>query len=395
MSASHLTCFSTFTGLGGLDLGLEEAGFEHVGCVEWDEMARRSIKANRGDRWNLLPLGDIKDVAESTTASDIGLEPGELDLLCGGPPCQPYSKAAQWARGTRQGLADPRGQYLDDFLTLLGVFLPKVALIENVRGFVTGRTSALPRLIEALQDIAARTGATYRIDHQILDAADYGVAQHRARAIVVLSRLDEPLQWPVHLSATTTWDAIGSVDFDEPAPKSVGKWADLLPSIPEGANYLWHTNRGGGVGLFGYRTRYWSFLLKLAKDRPSWTLPAQPGPATGPFHWENRPLRVQEMLRLQSFPLDWIVEGTRVDKVRQIGNATPPLLAEALGLCIGAHILREDSPPEPVRLRIGSRRPIPPPSSTRAVPSKYLDLVGDYPDHPGHGKGPGAQRNGQ
>ena len=92
----------------------------------------------------------------------------------------------------------------------------------------------------------------------------------------------------------TAWDAIGEFSLRSKADelKVRGQWADLLPSIPEGENYLWYTARKGGLPLFGWRTRFWSFLLKLAKDRPSWTIQAQPGPAIGPFHWENRMLSV-------------------------------------------------------------------------------------------------------
>src|SRR6185312_12245754 len=109
-----------------------------------------------------------------------------------------------------------------------------------------------------------------------------------------------------------------------------GKWADLLPSIPPGMNYLWHTDRGGGEPLFGWRRRYWSFLLKLAPDQPSWTIQAQPGPATGPFHWDNRRLTGREMARLQTFPDDIQITGSLADAQRQIGNAVPSLLAEVL-----------------------------------------------------------------
>src|SRR3712207_2104614 len=107
-----------------------------------------------------------------------------------------------------------------------------------------------------------------------------------------------------------------------------GKWADLMPSIPEGRNYLWHTSRSGGLPLFGWRTRYWNFLLKLAKDQPSWTIQAQPGPATGPFHWESRKLSAAELGRLQTFP-DGLVYGcTRAGVQRLAGNAVPSALAE-------------------------------------------------------------------
>ena len=113
-----------------------------------------------------------------------------------------------------------------------------------------------------------------------------------------------------------------------------GKWADLLPSIPEGSNYLHHTDRGEGMPLFGWRRRYWTFLLKLAKNRPSWTIQAQPGPAVGPFHWSNRRLSVRELSRLQTFPDDVNIVGGKGSAQKQLGNAVPSLLAEVIGRAI-------------------------------------------------------------
>src|SRR5207249_3243156 len=132
----------------------------------------------------------------------------------------------------------------------------------------------------------------------------------------------------------TAWDAIGDLD-DEHWPlelKPTGKWTGLLKSIPEGKNYLWHTPRGGGDPLFGWRTRYWSFLLKLSKRQPSWTIQAEPGPATGPFHWRNRLLSVEELARLQTFPHGFQVVGNRRSAQRQIRNAVPGALGELPGL---------------------------------------------------------------
>src|SRR4051794_35320385 len=115
----RFTCVSTFTGLGGMDLGLESAGLRHLAAVEWDGAARRSIKANgRDGAWHLLATGDIEQVAQELEPPDIGLKRGDLDVLVGAPPCQPYSKAAQWTRGARKGLDDRRGQYLHDLLIL-------------------------------------------------------------------------------------------------------------------------------------------------------------------------------------------------------------------------------------------------------------------------------------
>ena len=109
----------------------------------------------------------------------------------------------------------------------------------------------------------------------------------------------------------TTWDALADIEPNPGEDLALrGKWGDLLASIPEGNNYLWHTDRGGGKPLFGWRRRYWSFLLKLAKSRPSWTIQAQPGPAIGPFHWANRRLSMRELCRLQTFPDDVFIVGT-------------------------------------------------------------------------------------
>ena len=90
--------------------------------------------------------------------------------------------------GGRQGLGDRRGQYLDGYLHLLATFMPKVALLENVRGFLSGRTSALQHISGSLDELERLTGIRYRVEHRVLDAADHGVAERRARAIVVLTR---------------------------------------------------------------------------------------------------------------------------------------------------------------------------------------------------------------
>lgn len=82
--------------------------------------------------------------------------------------------------------------------------------------------------------------------------------------------------------------------------------------------------------LFGWRTRYWSFLLKLSKQRPSWTIQAQPGPAIGPFHWTSRKLSAQEMCRLQTFPDGLAFDCGRTDIQRMLGNAVPSLVTEVL-----------------------------------------------------------------
>ncbi len=169
-----------------------------------------------------------------------------------------------------------------------------------------------------------------------------------------------------------------------------GKWRGLLPSIPEGCNYLWHTPRGNGEPLFGWRSRYWTFLLKLAKSKPSWTIQAQPGSATGPFHWRNRRLSIEEACRLQTFPDGYEILGPRKSAWRQVGNAVPAAIGELLGLEIrrqlfGRRVRRR------LRLIPDQRPDCPPPEPVEDVPDSYLIRRGSHPEHPGVGLGPGAR----
>lgn len=393
MAASGVaTVLSCFSGVGGMDLGLEAAGFTHTACIEIDATARRSLKANREDQWPLLATGDILEAAATITPGALGLRRRGLTLLAGAPPCQPFSKAAQWSHTSRTGLDDERAVCLDGFIDLIESFLPRAVLIENVTGFVQGRVAALPWIEESLARINSRWGTRYRPEARVIDAASLGVPQRRRRAIIVALRDGESLAWPTPThdhAPVRAWDAIGQLEVADPPP-AVGKWVGLLSSIPEGENYLWHTSRGGGLPLFGYRTRYWSFLLKLAKDVPAWTIPAQPGPSTGPFHWDNRPLAVEELLRLQSLPADWVVEGTYRDQVRGVGNATPALLAEVLGRAI-LTTLGQPAPSGALRYAIPRLTHLPKPGPLRKVGSAYRGLEGNYPDHPGEGRGPKAR----
>lgn len=238
----------------------------------------------------------------------------------------------------------------------------------------------------------------------MVNAASYGVPQLRERVLIVASRDGAPFTFPgaTHGDPAslepglepyrTTWDALGDLPAspnEDLAPG--GKWAALLPSIPEGSNYLWHTRRGGGEPLFGWRTRYWNFLLKLVKDKPSWTIQAQPGSATGPFHWTSRRLSARELARLQTFPDDVDLLGSRNEAQRLAGNAVPSLLAEVIAREIATQLLGEPAYPNSPTLLPPARGDRPVPERVRPVPRPYLDLVADHADHPGTGLGRRAQ----
>lgn len=391
---------SLFTGAGGLDIGLETAGFQTRLCIEVDDDARASIKRNRPD-WPLATPGDIHAHAPKDLLAVAGLKETELDLLAGGPPCQPFSKSSYWSAGDSRRLLDPRAATLDAYLKMVDATLPRVMLLENVRGLTfDGKDEGFRLLERGLERINRRKKTAYRPKVLHLNAAHYGIPQLRERVFIVAARSGAILNAPTPTHGNhkglepfrTTWDAIGDLDAVHlPYDLAVsGKWARLLPSIPEGENYLWHTPNGGGEPLFGWRTRFWSFLLKLAKNRPSWTIQAEPGPATGPFHWRSRLLSVRELCRLQTFPDNYVIVGNRRSAQRQLGNAVPCALAELLGLEIQRQLFGVAGLRSHLEL-IPKRRPSCPPPQRRAkVPKEYLELRGKHRHHPGVGRGPGA-----
>ena len=383
------TLLSAFSGLGGLDLGFELSGFRVLGRIERDWAARKSLGLNWQEP-RLIDPGDINVLVDSITPKHLGLKRGQLSVLAGGPPCQPFSKAAQWSQNGARGTDDPRAQSIVGFCRLVDVFLPETVVIENVPGFAFGSRSAVPVVNSLLEDINRRHRTSYSFRWTVLNAADYGVPQRRRRALGIALRRPRHFEWPTPTHAARpvrAYDALRDAGNGAvPAPR--GKWAPaLLPAIPEGMNYQYLTARGGGRALFGYRTRYWSFLLKLAKAEPSWTIPASPGPSTGPFHWENRPLSEKELLRLQAFPKRWRVFGKRREQIRQIGNATPPLLAEKVARQVGSQLFGMNYPRR-ASLHIARSRIVPAPSPPCDVPENYLDLEGEHMAHPGPGLGP-------
>jgi DNA (cytosine-5)-methyltransferase 1 len=356
------SAISLFSGAGGLDLGIEGAGFATVSAVEWDQDAADTMEKNAPTffphlnevvRADLYPLAAGAGGGVSTR--DI-LKAGGLstrnrpDLLVGGPPCVAFSKSGFWLDWKREGI-DPAASLLQAYTRVLAEAKPRYFILENVYALTFNNKASKPAFERLLREIEA---AGYRYTWQVLNAADYGVPQARPRLFVVGYRKGErppELPEPTHhgewerrkvtggpLPHVTAGGALEGL-VTEPELEEVvrGGWGHLLPEIPPGDNYLHFTEeRGHPNPLFEWRSRYWSFLLKLDPNRPSPTIQAQPGPNVGPFHWESRRLRVPELRRLFTFPDDFDLVGKRASVQAQMGNSVPPLLAQRVAEGVAA-----------------------------------------------------------
>lgn len=394
----RLTTISLFSGVGGLDFGFEAAGFETAVALDVDPVACRTMRLNRP--WPVIE-GDLGAITTDCLLSAAQLKAGEADVLISGTPCQPFSKSGYWAKGDAARLNDSRADTLTHYLRVLRDAQPRTFLLENVPGLAfRGKSEGIEEFKRGVDQINLATGLRYSFVHCVLNAADFGVPQVRERLFIIGARDGAIFRFPLPTHSEnpslpgiepyrTAWDALGDLPPDPNAPelRMTGKWADLLPTIPEGQNYLWHTDRGGGEPLFGWRRRYWSFLLKLAKDRASWTIQAQPGPATGPFHWRNRKLSNAELGRLQTFPDGLAYDCGQNGVQRLIGNAVPSALAEMLAFEIRRQLLKSKGRDTALRLLPPRRGDLPAPEPIASIPKRYLALAGDHDAHPGTGKG--------
>jgi DNA (cytosine-5)-methyltransferase 1 len=344
-ASTGLPAISLFSGVGGLDLGVHRAGFDVRAAVEYDADSAASLRINQfPDDPGRVIQRSILDVSTAEILERSQLRQGEAALVVGGPPCTPFSKSGYWLEYKRKGL-DPDASLLDEYARVVREARPAAALLENVHGLAYQNHNRGPfsRLLKSLAE------AGYETNWLVLNAADYGVPQLRKRLFVYATRDATPPVFPAPthsgwtetqrrvdntlLPYVTSRQAIGDLesrdDLAEPDEAVGGKYGSLLPDIPPGDNYLFYTaHRDHPSPLFQWRSRYWTFLLKLDPDRPATTIQSQPGPYIGPFHWQNRRLRLPEIMRLQTFPDDYQLIGSRRSAQSQIGNAVPPDLAE-------------------------------------------------------------------
>ena len=318
------SCIELFAGAGGLALGIEKAGFNALGLVEFDKDASDTLKKNRPN-WRVIH-DDVKNISCLNLQEYFGIKRGELDLLSGGAPCQSFSYA-----GKRLGLEDARGTLFYHYAKFLEQLQPKMFLFENVKGLLShdkGRT------YKTILEIFETCG--YKIQKQVLNAWDYGVAQKRERLITIGIRNDliekTHFEFPTpHKYKPVLRDILLDCPKSEGTPYSAykkkifemvppgGYWRDIPEDIAkEYMKSCWNME-GGRTGI----------LRRLSLDEPSLTVLTSPSQKqTDRCHpLEARPFTIRENARCQSFPDNWKFCGSVGQQYKQVGNAVPVNLA--------------------------------------------------------------------
>ncbi len=326
---------SLFSGAGGLDIGFSDVGFDIIGSVEIEEKFCETLELNSGAgkrfpnaRVNCI---DIRDYS--------GTDIGQIDFIIGGPPCQTFSAAGRRANGV-PGTTDARGVLFREYVRLLTELSPKGFLFENVYGIVGAQNGeAWKEILKAFSDVG------YKLFYRIVDAADYGVPQHRERLIIVglkdgVFKFPRPTHGPDSIdsqpfyNAETAIEGVISRESIE-SNRLGGRFAGLLDDIPPGLNYSFYTEELGHPNpIFAWRSKFSDFLYKADPNTPVRTIKASGGAYTGPLHWDNRFFTYEEYKRLQTFPDDYEISGKKQIAVKQIGNSVPPQLARMMAVAI-------------------------------------------------------------
>lgn len=328
---------SIFSGGGGIDCGFKKAGFDVCFSTDFWKPACDTLEKNKVGK--LVVCDDIRKINYDECLAKIDMKKSDIDILVGGPPCPAYSKSRFYRTDKKRALEDENSFTLYEYFRALDEIRPKVFFFENVFGFVYKPHKAAFDLLKSKAE-----EFNYEITYKVVNTADYGIPQTRERFICVGVRRDfddkfvfpkethySPEKYPDGIEGRMPWvtcrDAIGDLDYPLPEDEQMqagSKHKDLLKLVPPGDNYLYFTEeRGYPNPIFKWRSRYWSFLLKLSPDRPSWTIQASFSNNMGPFHWTNRFLRINEIKRIQTFADDYELCGDFRDQWRQVGNAVP------------------------------------------------------------------------
>lgn len=351
-----IVALSFFSGAMGLDIGMKNVGISALLACEFNKFCRMTIAANEPE---IALMGDINDYSAKDILRLAKVPEGrKVDIMFGGPPCQAFSTA-----GARRGLEDARGNVFLKYIELASEIKPTYLVIENVRGLLSApypyktekpiKGGALCVIMDKLKD------AGYSISFELYNAANFGAPQIRERVVIIAKLGDKKVEYlcPTHSQngsfGLSKWSTLGDalsvlgeiehhyIEFPEKRLKfyrmlKEGQyWKDLPPDIQKEA-------MGRKLELGGGKT---GFFRRLSFSKPSPTLVTNPTmPATDLCHpTENRPLSVEEYGCIQGFPLDWKICGPVLEQYKQIGNAVPVKLGEAIGKAILSDMKAEDS----------------------------------------------------
>lgn len=350
--ARKLRAISLFSGAGGLDLGLTQAGFRLLASIEIDPFACSTLRLNH-NRATRVVQADVRSIDPEKMMVDLGLVPGELELLCGGPPCQSFSQI-----GARAGVLDERGQLVFEVVRFARRFRPQAILMEQVTGFLKAADEQGRLVVDRLSAALRRLG--YTIHWTVMNAADYGVPQSRRRVFLVGLRTASAFSFPV--------PSHGALLDQQLPPGNLQPWVTTARALsglgsPSVRNGHVRTDSHLDVTPDGQRTRIrdvpegeWlakqlhlpitvrqtlkrkdtTKFRRLSRRAPSLTLRC--GEIF--FHpTEDRYLSPREYARLHGYPDTYLFTGPirsrsgqakTLDQHRQVANSVPPPLAHAV-----------------------------------------------------------------
>lgn len=343
------TVIDLFAGVGGLSLGFEQAGFHIALANEYDKEIAAAYQKNHQD--TKMVVGDITSLNLDDT---FGSFAGKIDVIIGGPPCQGFSQ-----KGQRKTIHDERNFLFKYYVKVVDLIRPRYFVMENVPNLLTAENGYFRKEI-----IELFNGMGYNLNTGVLNAADYGVPQNRRRAVIIGKRDGEAPALPQkNKQRVTIWDAISDLSYlesgegQEEQPYAKSPDSDYASSMRGNMKVLHNhvatkhselalerlalipPNCGKEVLPDEHLTKsiYSGTWSRMIKDDISVTITTRfDTPSSGRFThpYLNRAITVREAARIQSFPDSFIFTGTKSSQMKQVGNAVPPLLANAIAKVI-------------------------------------------------------------
>lgn len=353
-----LNAISLFSGAGGMDVGVLQAGFDIKACVEIDKNCCATLRENikRKKRNTLVYEGDIRELSPDTILEEIELQAGQVDLLFGGPPCQAFSQI-----GKQKSLEDERGLLLYQMIRYAEAIQPRAIMMEQVKGLLTAK------------DLSGKSGGVFgsfvaqleEMDYvpkwRVMLAAQYGVPQLRERVFIVATKKPNGFKFPdpTHdkpercdslfalLPYTTVGEAIkgihnpvrkgetSEIPDDSHYDVTPARDRERIHGVPEGKNLSSQTQLPKEQ-ICGLTKKDTTKFLRLDRNKPSNTLR---GGEIFYHPTEDRYLTPREYMRIHGYPDDYVLRGPirgrtgtvrDLDQHRQIGNSVPPPLARAI-----------------------------------------------------------------